>query len=399
MVQLMNADVAIDQMTHYIEEVDYAGYDPYDALNSPLLRCVSAKSKWMRIAFTQFLRRCPLNFRSVLGIKKGHNPKGLGLFLWGYAKLYAITKRHQCLEAIERLLELLEELRCAGYSGNCWGYNFDWQSGTYFRPRTVPTVVNTAFIGHALLDCHRLTGSTRALDLALSTEEFILRDLNRTAGDGAFCFSYTPVDQGIVHNANVLGASLLIRLRRYVADARLQEAAMTSLTYTMCCQHDDGAWYYADRKRQRWIDSFHTGFVLMALRYFLNEGVAQQYRQAYEEGIQYYVSHFFLTDGTPKYYSDRTYPIDIHSPAVAVAFLSKLGHRHRALTDRVLAWMLRHMWDPRGYFYFRKHRYYTNKISYLRWSQAWAFHALTEYQFQQQQEQGEDADEITAKRD
>ena len=235
--------------------------------------------------------------------------------------------------------------------------------------------------------------------MALSTEEFILRDLNRTAADGAFCFSYTPVDQGIVHNANVLGASLLIRLRRYVADARLQEAAMASLTYTMRCQHDDGAWYYADRKRQRWIDSFHTGFVLMALRYFLNEGVAQQYRQAYEEGIQYYVSHFFLTDGTPKYYSDRTYPIDIHSPAVAVAFLSKLGHRHRALTERVLAWMLQNMWDPRGYFYFRKHRYYTNKISYLRWSQAWAFHALTEYQFQQKQEQDEDADEVTAKRD
>jgi len=38
------------------------------------------------------------------------------------------------------------------------------------------------------------------------------------------------------------------------------------------------------------------------------------------------------------------------------------------------------MWDERrGYFYFRKGRYLTNKIPYMRWGQAWAFHALTEY--------------------
>ena len=31
------------------------------------------------------------------------------------------------------------------------------------------------------------------------------------------------------------------------------------------------------------------------------------------------------------------------------------------------------------YFYFRKGRFLTNRIPYMRWSQAWAFHALTEY--------------------
>jgi hypothetical protein len=396
----MNADVdmAIDQLARYVEGADYAGYDPYDALNSPMLRRISAKSKWMRVGITQCLRRCPLNLRPLLGIRKGHNPKGIGLFLWGYTKLYAVDERPEYLAAIEHLLELLDRLKCSGYSGNCWGYNFDWQSGTYFRPKTVPTVVNTAFIGHALLDCHRLTGNQRALDLVLSTKDFILQDLHRTTSDGAFCFSYTPVDQGVVHNANVLGASLLIRLERYVADDRLREAAMASLAYTMRCQHDDGSWYYADRNRQRWVDSFHTGFVLLALRYFLEEGAAGQYQQAYAKGVQYYASRFFLADGTPKYYTDRVYPIDIHSPAMAIAFFSQLGPSHGALVDRVLMWTLQNMRHPKGHFYFRKHKYYTNKLPYMRWSQAWAFHALTEYRFQRTR-MHEDADDTETQED
>jgi N-acetylglucosaminyldiphosphoundecaprenol N-acetyl-beta-D-mannosaminyltransferase len=37
------------------------------------------------------------------------------------------------------------------------------------------------------------------------------------------------------------------------------------------------------------------------------------------------------------------------------------------------------MYSGRGFFYFRKGRFFTNRIPYMRWSQAWVFHALTEY--------------------
>jgi len=41
--------------------------------------------------------------------------------------------------------------------------------------------------------------------------------------------------------------------------------------------------------------------------------------------------------------------------------------------------MIVNMQAPEGFFYFQKHRWYTNRIPYMRWGQAWAFHALTEY--------------------
>ena len=70
----------------YVEDADYAGYDPYDALNSPILQILSVRSKWLRVLFTQLFRRCPINLRPLLLIKKEHNSKGLGLFLEGYSR-------------------------------------------------------------------------------------------------------------------------------------------------------------------------------------------------------------------------------------------------------------------------------------------------------------------------
>jgi hypothetical protein len=40
-------------------------------------------------------------------------------------------------------------------------------------------------------------------------------------------------------------------------------------------------------------------------------------------------------------------------------------------------WAMENMWDDRGgYFYFQKHKRYTNKIPYLRWPNAWMYLAL-----------------------
>jgi hypothetical protein len=41
--------------------------------------------------------------------------------------------------------------------------------------------------------------------------------------------------------------------------------------------------------------------------------------------------------------------------------------------------MLTAMYNPRGYFYYRRTRYFTTRIPYMRWSQAWAFRALAQY--------------------
>lgn len=367
------------KLTLYVEEENFCGYDPYDALNSPFLKALSLGCKYPRIAFTQALKRLPINLRPILGIKKELNPKAIGLFLWGYAKLFSTEKAPEYLGTIYSLLDQLQETKCRGYSGDCWGYNFDWQSRAFFVPKHTPTVVNSSLIGHALLDTYELTGVEEALDMAISIREFILQDLNRTDDGKDLCFSYTPIDRLIVHNANLLGGSLLIRINGYDGNLEAKEAALSSLAYTMKHQQPDGSWNYAESDYQQWIDSFHTGYNLQSILYFLLEGCGMEHADNFAKGLKFYQDNFFLEDGTPKYYHDRIYPIDIHAPAQAVVLFSMLGAEYRRQAELVVGWMTRHLQDRRGFFYFQKARWFTNRIPYMRWGQAWAFHALTSF--------------------
>ena len=370
----------ITRLKSWVESRDFAGWDPYDAMNSPLVRLLSLGTKYGRIAWTQFFRKCPINLRPLLAVPKRKNAKALGLFLEAYSKLYSVGGDEDLRDVIEKVLEGLDQTRSRGGSGYCWGYPFEWQSRAALVPAGTPTIVNSSFIGHALLDCHQATGSSRAREMALQIPEFMLRDLNRLETDAGFCFSYTPIDRNFVHNANMLGASLLMRLGKATANVEWMEVARKSMTYSVTRQRPDGSWPYAETGFQGWIDSFHTGFNLEALRWFVRLGEAPpEWEEAYLKGVAFYAGNFFLDDGTPKYYHDRVYPIDIHAPCEAVYFLSgESGHKE--LTDMVLGWMLRNMWNERaGCFHFRKSRYFTNRIPYMRWSPACGMRALVEY--------------------
>jgi hypothetical protein len=47
----------------------------------------------------------------------------------------------------------------------------------------------------------------------------------------------------------------------------------------------------------------------------------------------------------------------------------------------IFTWAMDHMLDEKGYFYYQIRSFFTNRISYMRWSQAWmllAFATLLE---------------------
>ncbi|UCG93705.1 MAG: delta-aminolevulinic acid dehydratase, partial [Candidatus Aerophobus sp.] len=213
----------------HVEAEQFKGYDPYDALNSKILRVLSFSNRWLRIAFTQGLKKFPLNLRPLLLIEKGYNPKGLGLFLTGYLKLYSLYRTKEYLQKINYIISLLEEFKCNGYSGHCWGYNFDWQSEIRLTPKGTPTIVNTSFIAHAFLDAYELFSEERFLGIARSACEFILHDLHITRSGDSVCFSYSPIGRSRIHNANILGAGLLARVYSITREEKLLEYAQKAV--------------------------------------------------------------------------------------------------------------------------------------------------------------------------
>ena len=352
---------------------NYEGWDPYDALNSPFADSFSLGTKYGRIALTQLLRRSSVNLRRALLIKPGLNPKALGLFLEAFTK----TKRFQeGREIVAKLAELRSEA-----SGSAWGYNFPWQNRFQLLPARTPTAVNTSFIGNALLDYYEATNDQRAIDLATSIPNFFLNDLRRkNFKDGSFCFSYTPLDDNYVHNANLLAAALLTRLALdYGVDGALAPA-LEAARYSLLRQNDDGSWFYAERKEQRWIDSFHTGFNLEAIRRISERVRDKEYADALAKGTRFYAENFVQSDGVPKYYSDKSYLVDIHAPTELIYYFSGEGDAYAELVQNVLLWTLDNMFDENeGVFYFRKKGNRVIKTPYMRWSQAWGVRALAEF--------------------
>ena len=79
---LTDVGTAARKLLAHCRENDWAGYDPYDALNSRIFMALPVlQSRLPRLVLTQLLKRSPINVRSVLQIPKTQNPKGIALFL------------------------------------------------------------------------------------------------------------------------------------------------------------------------------------------------------------------------------------------------------------------------------------------------------------------------------
>jgi hypothetical protein len=261
----MVATESLKKLISYCEQEEYKGYDPYDGLNSRLFQSlpVLPKSRLPRLAWIQLFKRLPINMRPIVGIKKEYNPKGLALFLSGYSNLARVEGLEKHVHHINMFSSKLIASKTPGFSGNCWGYNFPWESKAFYQPKYTPTIVATTFAANALIDAFEVTGNQKFLDEGISAKDFILKDLNRTVSpNGNFVFSYSPFDQTSVFNASLLGARLLSRIYSYTKEKELIETARKAIAY--CCEYQnaDGSWFYSTLPFHQWIDNFHTGFNL-----------------------------------------------------------------------------------------------------------------------------------------
>lgn len=376
----------------YCEKENFKGWDPYDGLNSKVFQALPLKH-WdlARLAWIQGFKRSPINFRKLLVVPKEHNAKGVGLFLLGYCRLYKLAEsgcedfgtKEELLKQIIDITNLLLSLRSKGYSGSAWGYNFDWQARRLFLfEKHTPTVVATCFCVEALLESYKITKNEAVLNETLSAAEFVLNDLSRTPHGNGIIFSYSIKDgNNTVINASLLGAKILSYSYKYTKNE--EHAKMAKLAITAACelQEEDGSWIYGLLPVQSWKDSFHTGFNLDAIETYQQNTNDTSFQSYIKKGVDYYLEHFFEANGMPKYYHNKTYPIDIHCPAQVIVTLSKLDifKAHEVLLSKVLDWTIDNMQHKKGYFYYQLKKGISSKISYMRWSNAFMFNAMAHF--------------------
>jgi hypothetical protein len=375
---------SFQKLKKYCEKEQYKGWDPYDGLNSRLFNALPfiKSNRFCRLAWIQFFKRSPLNFRQITGVKKDFNTKGLALFLSGYCNLYKQDREQVYLDKIVFLANKLIELQNRNFSGSSWGYNFDWQARAFFQPKNMPTVVATSYVGDSLFNAYDIIAEKKFLNTALSSIDFVLKDLNRTYDvKGNFCFSYSPIDQTQVFNASLLGARLLSRAYSYTKNDLFKNEAQKAVAFICDRQQPNGAWAYGTLPFHQWIDNFHTGFNLECIYEYKKFTDDDSFEMNLQKGIAFYLENFFTSEGASKYYYNKLYPVDIHAPAQLIVTLSKLGlfEKNATLARKVMQWSIENMQDKQGYFYYQRKKTISSRIPYMRWAQAWMFYAMTFY--------------------
>jgi len=231
-------------LEEYVRSHDYSGYDPYDVLNSKSLK--SLKSKFIKLIATQFFVYSPINFRRFFNIKPDKNPKAIGLFLSSYCRFYrtGLINKEDFDDVTSKLVNYLQEKNSEGYSGYCWGFNFGWQDIKRFSQKWLPTIVITSYVGNSFLDLYEISKEKKYLNIANSICRFILEDLNITETQDGICFSYTPIDKHVVHNANCLGAAFLSRVFSVTQEKKLLDYSRKAFDFSLSFQKNDGSWAY-----------------------------------------------------------------------------------------------------------------------------------------------------------
>jgi rhamnogalacturonyl hydrolase YesR len=368
---------SLKSVERWVEDHHYEAYEPFDGLSSPLAR-LTRWSPLMDRLLQQIGRQSPVNLRPLMGIEPLPSTKGRGYMAAGYLTLYRLTGQPEYRRKASHCLEWLIQHKSPKFDEYSWANHFDYASrgGRYSTHESI--IVWSALIGQAFLDAFETLGERRFLDVAESVCRWILALPKERTLSGT-CLSYHMLEQNSVHNANMLGAALLARTWRHSRKAEYLDMAAAAMEYSCSRQRPDGSWWYGEAVKYHWIDNFHTGYNLDSLRCYIESTGDSTFRPQLDLGFEYFRTNFFESGGRPKYYHNRTYPIDIQCASQAIETLVKFSDVSAdalPLAVNVARWSIERMQDSTGYFYYRRYPLLVARIPMLHWGQATMFHAL-----------------------
>ncbi len=355
---------ALRALYRWANAQNFLGHDPHDLLTSPLLR--SVKSPFLRLAAVQLGRRSPINVHTLLRVPRAENPKALALFIMGLLQAQDGISPDWKREAAT----LAERLLASQHKNGGWGYAFPWQSRTHFLPANTPNIVTTSFVGVALIASYKEFQTPKLLDSIKRAANYIISLKTESPA-----FGYAENDPQIVFNASLLGAEFLLKAGKLLPNAEYIALARVAAEFVVGHQRADGGWDYGLEPSQQWEDSFHTGFVIVSMKDIADRLGDDRLAKSAQRGFEYYRRTFLEPDYAVRYFPRKRYPIDAHALGQAMVTCKTFDDYETAM--RIAEWSINNMHSPQGYFYYQKHGTFTNKIPYLRWSNAWMFFGLS----------------------
>jgi hypothetical protein len=362
-IQVQRLRGAAQRLIELAARTRWRGPDPYDGLfvrwPAPLVG-----GQRRRQAIIQLHARSPLDIRHLYRRHHSLVPKAPALLGQAASRLVAAREDDHLRALAREALETLCADRTCGEDG--WGYPWDTQTRWSYYPGGSPNIVATAFSANALAEGAIALDEPAWHARAERAAEWVAREL--FLPDEGY-FAYHCHSDRLVHNANLLGAALVHELAPEVPGAA--EAVRIATARTLDAQRPDGTWPYGEAAGLEWVDGFHTGYVLDSLCRL--EGVDPRIASAIERGARVYLSDFFDAEGRARLWRGKRYPEDSHSAGTGLTVLTRLAERDLVPVEavsRLAEYTLTHMMYRNGHAVFRRQRWGTTRVHYLRWCDA-----------------------------
>ncbi len=384
---------SIDLLLTWVEKNGWAGFDPYDVYGIPLLVRLNNRNRHRTLVekvIMHVLSKCienwPKKARDLLGIKREINAKAMGLFLQAYARLFIKTGiQAYRIRAIECATWLLNNVG-KEYPGKSWGYPFDWQS-IVFIPRGTPSAVVSVTVGNGFWYLWKATNDNKYLKICEDICIFLVHGLKKTdKGNGAICFSYTPIDGFLVHNANLMAAEFLARCGSVIGNMNYIDLGIRAGLYALNEQNENGSIYYwgkeQDKNAQKHLDCYHSGFEIRALWGLWKATSDNRFHDAAIKYASFFFKSYSGSDGAIYTSPQVLYPIDIHACAEMLICTAETADidekRAKDILYKTFLWINKYMQNKDGsYAYKRKNKNKIERFAFIRWGQAWMLCALS----------------------
>lgn len=371
----------IDKCTSNIYSKSFKSYDIFDALTSKGINFLTMNSQLLKRVAIQINAKSPINFRCWLGMRPLQHTKTISDSLWYLSLLHT-----EGFSSRQQLDDTYSLLIAKGSKGRkVWGLNFKYATRFIDADENMPNLYNTCTSGIAISHYCEVTGSH------IEDLKSIYYDLNSTfsfieESNSKGYYIYYPTQRHPTYNVNALALYFFSRINFVSKEEVVPKKRIDHiLNLIIDEQLENGGWYYSRSENGKWIDGFHTGFIIESLIYtYKFNNTNKKLKNCIDRAIYYFKTNMFTDDHYPKYfdYSDK-YPIEAQNCAQAIQTLEAIvqyeNESNTELLDKVVANTIKDLYSNKGFFYYKKEKFYTIKNSYLRWSTAPMLVALSYY--------------------
>jgi hypothetical protein len=308
-------------------EAGYRSFDPFDALDCPVGRVLFRASHLGARVAVQAGLRSGASPRRAFGIPMRTEAKAVADLLAAASVLSGY--KAGATASVDDLVDLLSGLSVPTPHGRGWGLSFPYASRFVQADAMTPNAYTTTCVAGALLDAAVHARRDDLVGLVSEAVSFVTEDLGWIRRpQGNYVRYWRGVDMPIT-NVQALVALLAVRTAAATGDERLREMAHVLVRSVLNAQRGDGSWRYSEDGGAEFVDSFHTGFVLEALKGFVplgESGIVREVESALEIGYVYFRAHLLDGEsGLPLATSDGATTSDPQSVAQCAATLASSG--------------------------------------------------------------------------